>query len=234
MLRRLKRLYASRARTSSDDVLLAMCGEIQAPAGAALLDLGCGTGVTTRKLADACGARRCFGLDGYLPAAREAVENGVRVGIADFEGGFPFTDAAFDIIILNQVIEHIRNLDVFVAELARILEPGGHLLLATPNLASWTNIAALICQQQAFSQSISSRFYLGNRFARAYRQPVPYSFPQHCHILTSRGIEDLLGVNGLRLCRLRGAGYFPLPDLPMARIDPGHAQYLIAHAKRDG
>jgi len=25
-----------------------------------------------------------------------------------------------------------------------------------------------------------------------------------------------------------------LPDLPMARIDPGHAQYLIAHAKRDG
>jgi len=234
MFRRLKRLYASRARTSSDDVLLAMCGEIQAPAGAAYVresprrDAGPAAKIQER------GARRCFGLDGYLPAAREAVENGVRVGIADFEGGFPFTDAAFDIIILNQVIEHIRNLDVFVAELARILKPGGHLLLATPNLASWTNIAALICQQQAFSQSISSRFYLGNRFARAYRQPVPYSFPQHCHILTSRGIEDLLGVNGLRLCRLRGAGYFPLPDLPMARIDPGHAQYLIAHAKRDG
>lgn len=233
MVSGLKRLFASRARTSSDDVLLAMCGGIQAPPDAMLLDLGCGTGVTTRKLAAACGVQRCFGLDGHLPAAREATHRGLRVGIADFESVFPFTTAAFDIVIVNQVIEHVRNLDVFVAELARILRPRGHLLLATPNLASWTNIAALVCQQQAFSQSISSRYYLGNKFARAYREPVPYSFPQHCHILTSRGIADLLDVNGLQLKRLRGAGYFPLPDRPMARIDPGHAQYLVAHAERD-
>lgn len=233
MLQTLKNFYSSHALQSSQDLLLAMCGDVQVAAPARLLDLGCGTGSTTRRLADACGVSRPFGLDGHLPAAREARPHDVRVSIADFEGALPFVSGVFDVVILNCVIEHIRNLDEHVAELARILKPGGHLLLATANLASWNNIVALIFQQQAFSQSISSRYYLGNRFARAYRQKVPYDFPQHCHILTSRGIRDLLELNGLRLHRLRGAGYFPLPSVPLARLDPGHAQYLVAHAVKE-
>lgn len=232
MLQRLKRTYASHARRSADDVLGELCANVHAGDGAMLLDVGCGTGATTIRLADACEAPRRFGLDGYLPAAREALTHGIRVGIADFETGFPFRSNAFDVVILNQVIEHIRDLDGFVAEVARVLKRGAHLLVSTPNLASWTNIAALVCQQQAFSQSISSKYYLGNRFSRAYKEPVPYEFPQHCHILTSRGLTDLLELNGLTLLELRGAGYFPLPDIPMTRLDPGHSQYLVARAMK--
>lgn len=230
MLRRLKNLYAAHARHSSDDVLLELCAEVPLTDASALLDVGCGSGEATARFGAALGVRRLFGLEGSVPAAREAAGRGVRVAIADFEGAFPFESARFHVIALNQVIEHIRNLDLFVSELARILRPGGHLLLATPNLASWTNIGALVLQQQAFSQTISSRFYLGNRFSRAYRQPIPYDFPQHCHLLTSRGLRDLLGAYGLTVTRLRGAGYFPLPDRLLARLDAGHAQYLVAHA----
>jgi SAM-dependent methyltransferase len=230
MLARLKKRYASRARHSSDDVLLELCAEIALPPSAALLDIGCGSGEATVRFGAALRARELFGLDGSVPQARAAATRGVRVAIADFERPFPFADARFHVIALNQVIEHIRNLDLFVTELARILHPGGHLLLATPNLASWTNIAALVLQQQAFSQTISSRYHLGNRFSRAYRQAIPYDFPQHCHLLTSRGLRDLLGMYGLTVRRLRGAGYFPFPDRPLARLDAGHAQYLVAHA----
>jgi SAM-dependent methyltransferase len=233
MLARLKKFYASHARHSSDDVLFALCETVSLPPDSALLDIGCGSGEATARFGRALGARQLFGLDGSVSQARAAVGHGVRVAIADFERPFPFADARFHVVALNQVIEHIRNLDLFVSELARILGRGGHLLLATPNLASWTNIAALVLQQQAFSQTISSKFYLGNRFSRAYRQPIPYDFPQHCHLLTSRGLRDLLGAYGFQVTDIRGAGYFPLPDRPLARLDSGHAQYLIAHARKE-
>jgi SAM-dependent methyltransferase len=232
MLARLKRFYASQARHSSDDVLFELCADVSVPPDSALLDIGCGSGEATARFGRALGARQLFGLDGSVSQAKAAVERGVRVAIADFERPFPFANARFHVVALNQVIEHIRNLDLFVSELARILHPGGHLLLATPNLASWTNIAALMLQQQAFSQTISSKYYLGNRFSRVYRQPIPYDFPQHCHLLTSRGLRDLLITYGIRVTRLRGAGYFPLPDRPFAQLDAGHAQYLVAHAVR--
>lgn len=230
MLGRLKRFYAARARHSSDDVLLELCGDVSLPPGSALLDIGCGSGEATARIGARLGARELFGLDGSVAAARAAAGRTVRVAIADFERPFPFAAARFHVIAINQVIEHIRNLDLFVSELARLLHPGGHLLLATPNLASWANIGALILQQQAFSQTISSKYYLGNRFSRAYRQPIPYDFPQHCHLLTSRGLRDLLGMYGLDVVRLRGAGYFPFPDRLLGRLDAGHAQYLVAHA----
>ena len=230
MLARLKRFYASHARHSSDDVLFELCKDVSVPPDSALLDIGCGSGEATARFGRALGARQLFGLDGSVSQAKAALGHGVRVAIADFERPFPFATARFHVVALNQVIEHIRNLDLFVAELARILNPGGHLLLATPNLASWTNIAALVLQQQAFSQTISSKYYLGNRFSRAYRQPIPYDFPQHCHLLTSRGLRDLLGMYGLQVTHLRGAGYFPFPDRPLAKLDAGHSQYLVAHA----
>jgi len=230
MLGRLKKFYASHARHSSDDVLLDVCADVSLPQGAALLDVGCGSGEATARFGEALRARELFGLDGSVLQARAAASRGVRVAIADFERPFPFASARFHVVALNQVIEHVRNLDLFVSELARVLHAGGHLLLATPNLASWTNIGALVLQQQAFSQTISSRYYLGNRFSRGYRQPIPYDFPQHCHLLTSRGLRDLLGMYGLQVMRIRGAGYFPFPDRPLARLDAGHAQYLVAHA----
>jgi SAM-dependent methyltransferase len=230
MLGRFKKFYASHARRSSDDVLFELCESVRLPVDSALLDIGCGSGEATVRFGRALGSRQLFGLDGSASQATAAAGRGVRVAIADFEHPFPFADARFHAVALNQVIEHIRNLDLFVSELARILHGGGHLLLATPNLASWTNIAALMLQQQAFSQTISSRYYIGNRFSRLYRQPIPYDFPQHCHLLTSRGLRDLLGAYGLDVIRLRGAGYFPFPDRPFARIDAGHAQYLVAHA----
>jgi SAM-dependent methyltransferase len=230
MLARLKKFYASYARHSSDDVLFALCQHVSLPPDSALLDIGCGSGEATVRFGRALGARQLFGLDGSVSQAKAAAGRGVRVAIADLERPLPFANVRFHAVALNMVIEHIRNLDLFVPELTRILYPGGHLLLATANLASWTNIAALVLQQQAFSQTISSKYYLGNRFSRVYRQPIPYDFPQHCHLLTSRGLRDLLGAYGLDVIRLRGAGYFPFPDRPFARLDVGHAQYLVAHA----
>ena len=48
---------------------------------------------------------------------------------------FPFADASFDIILLNEVFEHLRIDPLFtLSEIKRCLRPGGRLMLTTPNL----------------------------------------------------------------------------------------------------
>jgi hypothetical protein len=67
----------------------------------------------------------------------------------------------------------------------------------------------------------------------ARRDTCPRQVRPHFHILTSRGRQDLLELNGLWLDRRRGAAYFPLPSVPLARLDPAHVRYLVALAVKD-
>lgn len=188
-----------------------------------VLDIGCGDGERVRAVTN---GGKCWGIEGSAPAK---VPPGVEIVVADLEKPLPVETGMFDLIIMNQVVEHIRNLDVLFSECRRILQPRGSLILATPNLASWHNIVALVLGQQAFSQSISQRYILGNRFSRLYRKPVQYDFPQHCHILTAKGIEDLLQQYGFRKSRVSGVNFFPLSLLE--KFDTTHSQYLVVEAE---
>lgn len=46
----------------------------------------------------------------------------------------PYDDASFDVVLLIEVIEHLENHRTALGELARILKPGGVLILTTPNI----------------------------------------------------------------------------------------------------
>lgn len=62
---------------------------------------------------------------GVLPASVEFVEAKVPP--------LPFADNTFDYVVSFQVIEHIRNDRAFVAEVLRVLKPGGKFIVSTPN-----------------------------------------------------------------------------------------------------
>lgn len=100
------------------------------------LDAGCGDG---RHLVAVGGrAGRLTGLDiseRILATAREALEaEGLE---ADLRQGnleaLPFPDADFDVVLCTQVIEHLLAPERGVTELARVLRPGGRLVLTTDN-----------------------------------------------------------------------------------------------------
>lgn len=64
----------------------------------------------------------------------------------------PFTDASFDLVIFNEVFEHLRiNLIFTMREVFRVLEPGGVLLLSTPNLGSLGGIRNFLLRNRAYS-----------------------------------------------------------------------------------
>lgn len=66
-----------------------------------------------------------------LAALRKRAPDAFLVG-AD-GARLPFRDDAFDAVISSDVIEHIPEVETHIAEVARVLSPGGHYFLKTPN-----------------------------------------------------------------------------------------------------
>lgn len=103
-------------------------------AGKAVLDIGCGVGEYVRAF-----SRRgatAFGCDivpDRLSTARERDE--ARAGGYMLSSGakLPFADRSLEVIILNEVIEHVDDDRAQMEEIARVLAPGGYCILYAPN-----------------------------------------------------------------------------------------------------
>ncbi len=103
-----------------------------------VLDVGCGDGQVSR-LAATLGAK-VVGIDPTWNCVRVANERGGGVFARAGAAQLPFADATFDAVVACLVFEHIREVDDAIAEVARVLQPGGrfcfflnHPLLQTPN-----------------------------------------------------------------------------------------------------
>ncbi len=67
------------------------------------------------------------------------VLQGVEYSAVDMSAAFPFPNDSFDYVVSIEGIEHIQNHFAFLAEVQRILKPGGRLLLTTPNIGTMTS-----------------------------------------------------------------------------------------------
>ena len=90
-----------------------------------VLDLGCGTGHSYTELAP----RETVGVD-IEPAALADQDRDTRV--ADMRS-LPFGPDSFASVLAIQSIEHVPDADTMLAEVARVLEPGGRAIFVTPN-----------------------------------------------------------------------------------------------------
>ena len=78
---------------------------------------------------------RGFHLRGTNFEAAGPAVDGIPVDYGvDLLQRLPYNDASFDIVLLIEVIEHLENHRVALGELARVLKPGGVLILTTPNI----------------------------------------------------------------------------------------------------
>jgi ubiquinone/menaquinone biosynthesis C-methylase UbiE len=94
-----------------------------AVAGLTALDLACGTGRYSRVLAEK-GAGDVISVDVSPAMLRSVGTHRVRAGMAQL----PFPNDTFDVVICGLAIGHAPRIDLWMAEVARILRPGGILL----------------------------------------------------------------------------------------------------------
>ena len=104
--------------------------------GLRILEIGCGRGTLLNEL-------RARGLDavGVDTSADRLAETRARYGplpVQQVAGTtLPYDDATFDLVLSFDAFEHIADSDAHLAEVRRVLRPGGSYLLQTPN--KWTN-----------------------------------------------------------------------------------------------
>ena len=93
--------------------------------GKDVLEVGCGTGLILKEVAR--DARRAAGADLSGGMLRHARERGLGVAQADATA-IPFASEAFDVVCAFKVLPHVPDLSAALAEMSRVLRPGGHLL----------------------------------------------------------------------------------------------------------
>jgi ubiquinone/menaquinone biosynthesis C-methylase UbiE len=120
-----------------------MVQEWKLPAGARILDLGCGPGVMTRDLAKL--GFRGVGLDASAAMIANCTEHAEAQGISDswlYQLGdveaLPFPDDSFDGAVCMGVIDYLATDEKLLSEVARVLKPGGHFILCFTNKYGYT------------------------------------------------------------------------------------------------
>lgn len=125
--------YQSRvAGISPDHIRDGLWELVERDLAGSVLDAGSGAGGWLRRImAKADRLKRISSVD-IVDAGAGAIP-GVDFHIADLSRDrLPFDDASFDWVFALEVIEHLENPRQFVTEAARLLKPGGRLLLTTP------------------------------------------------------------------------------------------------------
>jgi SAM-dependent methyltransferase len=133
--------------------------------GRRVLDLGCRDGALSRAYAE---GNEIVGVDADREALAEAEKLGIETRWADLDEPLPFGEASFDVVVAGELLEHLRDPRRVVADVRRVLRPGGTFVASVPN---------------AYRLKNRLRFLLGHK---------PEDDPTHLQMFSPAEVRSLL------------------------------------------
>jgi SAM-dependent methyltransferase len=166
-----------------------------------VLDFGCGDGHSIgRWLGDR--AKSYFGTDVSIVAVESCRELGLEAAVIDDEASVPLNDASIDVAVAIEVIEHLLDPMACVAELRRVVAPGGTLIVTTPNVAYW---------RRRLGIGLAGRW---NPAGDALSVEQPWRDP-HLRFFTRGTLQRMLELAGFVDVSVRGHDGALLADMPL-------------------
>ena len=168
------------------------------PAGASVLDLGCGHGELLLRLRRDGAPQRAVGVELSERAIVECVRRGVEIH-ADLDQGLEiFEDNAFDVVVLSHTLQAVRDVDRVVAEMLRVGRRG---IVSFPN-------AAHAAQRRRLEEE-------GRAPRSSLLETHRWSDPPPLRVLSIRDFEDFcaerdIAIEALLALDVAGGGRIPL------------------------
>ncbi|MBF0569948.1 MAG: methyltransferase domain-containing protein [Candidatus Omnitrophica bacterium] len=163
-------------------------GILRAKPKGKVLDLGCGSGESSLKLAEL--GFQVTGAD--MDVGRFKYHDRLSFVPCDLKDPLNIPPGTYDYVIFLEVIEHIYNPGMVMAEISRVLKPGGRLIISTPNVSN-------IGSRLRFLFEGSFDFFREPlvEFSRTGREAL-----QNVHVIPWRynELEFLLFRHGLEVC----------------------------------
>ena len=143
------------------------CAEFAAKRGGCVLDYGCGEGrivdLLRRWNVDAYGCDVFYEGGDYSQGVPKNLMESGRVRRME-KRRIPFEDETFDVVVHNQVFEHVPDLDLALSEIARVLKPGGVMLGLFPDRSVWREGHCGVPFLHWFSKGSNTRVYYAFAF----------------------------------------------------------------------
>lgn len=172
--------------------------------GRRILDIGCGIGTFVRRLREF--SPHVYGVDVDVQRVGMGLEEVPNLALAVGEH-LPFADGAFDLVLLHEVIEHVKDDGATLAEAARVLRPAGHLCIFCPNR---------LYPFETHGVFLGQRYIFGNiPLVNWLPDPLRRRLVPHARAYTKRSLRRLY--RGLPLRAIVDTVIYPGFDHVMAR-----------------
>ncbi len=158
------------------------------PENSKVLDYGCGWGVFSRMVAE----KKCtvVGIDrdeSSIKIAKEVTgeKPGLSFAVKEIS---EFPDESFDVVVSNQVIEHVHNPGNYLKECNRVLRKGGIFLIATPNILTPQFFMYQFSKnQKLWFKQLSEK--IRNNYAKTNDHIMGWDPHSFCRLLSSVGFD---------------------------------------------
>jgi SAM-dependent methyltransferase len=215
------------------------------PPGGKCLDCGAGNGgqyQQLRAISNVIVPENYVGIEWDIAGVLQAKKLGLNVIRGDLNRGLPFKDESFDCIFGLSVLEHLVNGCHFLKEANRLLTPGGHLILITPNLSAWFNILLLgIGRMPSSGPHPDSVFLLHKNTPIQFREAgishVEDTFPtdRHLVVFTFKVLRLYLQSLGFKRVAGKAYGVYPFPKFMqpfLEKVDPWHCHQMLFNCQK--